>query len=374
MQISGGLLLGAAMLASLPAAALDLGGGKLSINGFGSWSWGATTNRNTYDDLAGPDGQFGSAEFGLAVTARLLDRAVVGAQLRIFGEASGVALDWAFGEWRFSDRAHLRLGLVKHPFGIFGDVTHVGTLRPFFKLASGVYGATELTGAGVEGFSLGGTLPSETGWSLGYELYGGAIELPDANIIEKVADRASLRPGGTLAVTLEETKYIAGARAVLGTPLEGLELRLSAYGSPARGDVTPRFVVGPSVQYIGERLSARAEFFFLYEHGQQPRDRQRSHAGYAEAAWFVTRNVQVGVRGEIYRLRLLPRFSSPLLRHRELAATLNYWFDPGLVVKLSVHAIRGNRFANPLALDDALLGGGMERETVAFILGSQFSF
>jgi hypothetical protein len=369
-------MLGAALLASLPALALDLGEGRLSLNGFGSWGWGATTNDNNYEDLAGPDGQFGSGEFGLAVTARLSDRAVVGAQLRVIGEGGGVELDWVFGEWRFSDLAHVRLGVVKHPFGLFGDVSHVGTLRPFFKLPSGVYGATELTGAGVEGFSLAGALPSETGWSLGYELYGGSLQLPIVDVLDKLTDPASLRPGGTLIGTSEETKYIVGGRGVLVTPLEGLEVRVSAYGSP----VNPtRFVAGPSVQYIGERLSVRAEYFFVYEHGGVVHQ-QRTHTAYAEAAWFLTDRLQVGIRGEYYRLRI-PRGSIPrggpygaLLRHRELAATLNYWFEPGFVIKLSVHAIHGNRFAHPLAIDDVLLGGAMARNTVAVILGFQFSF
>ena len=53
---------------------------------------------------------------------------------------------------------------------------------------------------------------------------------------------------------------------------------------------------------------------------------------------------------------------------------MNYWFDPGLVVKLSVHAVDGNRFAQPAVLDDALLNGTLKRSTLATILGMQFSF
>src|SRR5256885_3346716 len=45
-------------------------------------------------------------------------------------------LDWAFGEWRFSDRLRLRMGLLKHPLGIFGEVPNVGNPAPLLHLAA----------------------------------------------------------------------------------------------------------------------------------------------------------------------------------------------------------------------------------------------
>jgi hypothetical protein len=147
--------------ASLSAGALELEERKLYINGFGSWGYGAANNGNTYA-LAQPGGSFAFSEFAIGVNARLSERALAGAEVR-FSSDEGTVIDWAFCEWRFSDRALLRLGVVKHAFGLFGDVPHVGTLRPFFLLPSGIYGPSEVTGAGVRGFSIGGALPSETG-------------------------------------------------------------------------------------------------------------------------------------------------------------------------------------------------------------------
>jgi hypothetical protein len=354
-------------LGALPAAAVDVEEGKLSINGFGSWAYGLSSNGNNYRS-AWSDGRFGQGEFALAFSARISGRAVAAAQSHI-SITGALVLDFTFGEWRFSDLLRARIGLVKHPFGIFAETPLVGTLRPFFLLPSGPYSSTELTGAGVRGISLSGSAGS-----VDYDLYGGAITLPVSNVVEKLADPGSLRPGGTVATVRKEIKYVVGGRVVVNTPVEGLNVRLSAYGTPVEVENVRRIVAGPSLEYLGERFSARAEYFFLCEQGPTAADRQRTHAAYAEAAWFVAEKLQVGVRGEIFQLNLVGIRSSPLGKHRELAGTLNYWLAPGLVLKWSVHFINGNRFARPVNYDDAVLAGGPDRSTVATIFGSQFSF
>jgi len=144
------------LLVSVRAAAFELEDGKLSINGFGQWGYGWSNHGNSYN-VAQPQGNFGNGSFALPLAARLSDRAVAGAQLRMSSSGT-TSMDWVFGEWRFSDRASLRVGIVKHPFGIFGEVPRVGTLRPFYSLPRGLYGSTEITGSGVESLSLGGSL------------------------------------------------------------------------------------------------------------------------------------------------------------------------------------------------------------------------
>jgi hypothetical protein len=90
---------------------------------------------------------------------------------------------------------------------------------------------------------------------------------------------------------------------------------------------------------------------------------------------FLTERVQAGVRAEIFNGQLLGYAGSrALLEHREIASTLNYWFAPGFVLKLSGHLIDGNRFAHPVAVDDAILAGTLARRTFAVIFGTQFSF
>src|SRR5260370_13212338 len=161
------------------------------------------------------------------------------------------------------------------------------------------------------------------------------------NVADKL-DPRNLQPGGKLVTATEETKYIVGGRIVAVTPIDGLDLRFSGYGTPVSDMNGPRFVIGPSMQYLGEKFSARWEYFFLYEQGDRAHDRQRVHTAYLEAAYFLTEQIQVGARAEIYRLYLLNGSTSSLLEHSELAATFNYWFTPSSADKAPAHAIDGN--------------------------------
>lgn len=52
-----------------------------------------------------------------------------------------IKLDFAFGEWAFSDALKFRMGKVKCPFGIYSEVFDVGTIRPFYALPQAIYGA-----------------------------------------------------------------------------------------------------------------------------------------------------------------------------------------------------------------------------------------
>jgi hypothetical protein len=360
------------MLALAPAGkalAVELADGKLSLNGFGQWAYGNSSNKNVYE-AATPGGDFGSGSFALALHAQMLDRGTIAAQGRLNRDDGTANLDWAFAEWRFSDAIHFRVGIVQHPFGISGDVRDVGTLRPFFLLPSGVYGTSGITGEAVDGGAISGAILDEASWSLRYDAYFGSLHLPSTDPYDKL--ETGFRPGGTLVPVEDELDYVAGGRLIAATPVAGLSFRLSGYATLRD---TRAAVMGLSVQYATDQLDLRAEYFLKSERGQETGALAYEHAGYVEGSLYLTSQVQAGLRAELYRAHLLgyggPR---PLLDHRELAATLNYWFAPGFVLKLSGHLIDGNRFAHPVAVDDAILAGTLERRTLAVIFGTQFSF
>ncbi len=111
----------AALVASLltgllPAAArgVDVNDGQLSIHGDGQWSYQRTSGENAYG-LAQPGGNYDTAMFDLVLTARAAEDLVVSAQLGF--EPEGAALEWAFAEWRRSDRLRVRVGKIQQPFG-----------------------------------------------------------------------------------------------------------------------------------------------------------------------------------------------------------------------------------------------------------------
>lgn len=354
------------MTAAANAGAVELADGKLSINGFGQWAYSQTGNANGYAGFdAGSD--FSGGSVALALHAQLLERGHVGLQVRFDRDHNATTLDWGFGEWRFSDQLRLQIGLIQHPFGISGDVRDVGTVRPFYLLPSSIYGSADLTGEAIDGVAIRGSTFSGSGWSLRYDAYFGALALPSSSTFDKLA--AGFSPGGTIRTTTDETTFVAGGRLTIAAPLEGLSFRLSGY-STLRD--TEDVVIGPSIQYAANGFDLRAEYFFHYQ-GSAPK--ARTHAAYVEAAYMLTARLQAGVRGDVYSGQLLGyNGSRALLDHREVAATLNYWFDPGLVVKVSAHFIDGNRFALAPALDDAVLAGTLQRTTFAVIAGTQFSF
>jgi hypothetical protein len=76
-----------------------------------------------------------------------------------------------------------------------------------------------MTGSGVRGASLSGSLPAGP-WRVSYDFYGGSLALPVADVIDKLVFPGSLTPGGVLAHEHEEINYILGGRAVLSTPVE----------------------------------------------------------------------------------------------------------------------------------------------------------
>ncbi|HZN94521.1 MAG TPA: hypothetical protein VFB81_17525, partial [Myxococcales bacterium] len=312
-----------------------------------------------------------SGQLALAFSSRLTDRATVATQVDLHADQRGIEVDWVFGEWKFSDQVRLQVGIFKHPLGLYGEVIDVGTLHPFGHLPPGIYGPTELVVEGVKGVGLNGAAYDRDGWTLSYDAYLGALEYLVDEPFDRLLAPQSLQPGRALELEDEDARETLGGRLTLVTPVEGLSFRLSGYGNWVRSDETgPRWVLGPSVEYASDRLTVQAEYFHRHDVGVL-----RIHTGYVLASYFLTEHLQVALRGEVSETELLALTEwSPLLRHRELAAGVNWWFTPSLVVKLSIHGIDGNRLAKPEMLDDALLDGTLAPTTVAVFGGTSFSF
>ena len=94
-----------------------------------------------------------------------------------------------------------------------------------------------------------------------------------------------------------------------------------------------------------------------------------SDAGYVEGGVRFGEHWQAVAKVEATKLDW-PDFTGPpsLLRHREAALGLNYWFARDFVVKASVHAADGNRFTLPDGNNE------FRERTSELMVGSQFSF
>jgi hypothetical protein len=366
-----------------PAAGQGLFG-DVEIHGFGGWAYGETDG-NAY--LVGTaDGQYDNGEFALNVAAEPVEKISVVAQIR--GEAGAgedmFELDYAFAAYSFSDRLNLRLGRVKHPFGLYGEIYDVGTLRPFYTLPQSIYGPNGYTARAYNGVGVGGIVEIGAEWALQYDVYAGQIEGDFTTPgLMTTSEDLFLQPEVNFGFRVDKT---LGARLEISTPLNGLSFGLSGFRGDDNTDLdvglepdATREVALASVEYLSPRWSIRGEW------GTMKRDIDfEGEGGYVEAAFRLTDAWQVAARYDTLEVTLpstdlsnLPPVFAQLLDHDELALGVNYWFSPGFVVRLSYQQVEGNRHAfleTPEAVLEMLMTGTLEDSTELVVLGAQFSF
>jgi hypothetical protein len=351
-----------------PAAAMDVGEGKLSLNGFGQWGYGRTAGENGYF-IGTERGEYENAQFSLAVSAHPKDDVIVAGQ--VFMQSSGeVALDWGFVEYRLHDLLRIRAGKVKNPMGLFMEIKDVGTLRPFFSLPQSIYGPTNIASEAYLGAGITGEWVGASEWGLGYDLYGGALEM-DAWEPSEVMEAGPPFLFGDAEIEEEDVRDVVGGRLTLITPAEGLTFRVSSYtGSVTEEDANESqqmTTVGFSAEWALDRFQIRGEIFRQNEGAVET-----NLGGYAEVAWKFLPKLQAALRFEQAHMKKegLPT-SSPLRYHVEGAFGLAYWPRENLAFKASYHLVEGNRLALP---DASAADGSMERRTSLVVAGTQFSF
>ena len=353
---------------------------KIDIHGFGGWAYGKT-NGLKYG-LATESGEYDNAEFALNLSTKPVEQLSVVAQMRLESGSSDrqVELDYAFAEWSFSDAARVRVGRVKHPFGIYGEVFDVGTVRPFYSLPASLYGANGFTARAYNGAGITGTVPAGA-WNLQYDVYAGQIEGDfETPGLLSTADEFFAEPSITFGYRVEDS---FGGRLNVGTPIEGLTFGGSAYTGQSYTDLSSvdnakRDVYAGHVEYAVDRFAIRSEAGHL-KNGQD----FTVNSGYIESSYRLTDKWQVAARWDQLEAGIdvnfdrLPAIFPQLLRHREAALGLSYWFTPNMVVRGSFHRTDGNRFAFPdtsAEVVEALTTGVLEPKTNMIVLGAQFSF
>lgn len=364
-------LLAATLAALLPcaAAAVEINDGQLSIHGDGQWAYQRTTGHNAFGE-ATPEGNYDTTMVDLVLTARPAPDLVIAAQ---FGfDPEGTGLEWGFAEWRYSERLRLRVGKVQQPFGNLNELRFVGTTRPFYHLPIAVYGPANVVGTAYLGGGATGQLATEGGWTLGYDLYGGAVKVGEA---EPYAALTGRTVGLTDPVEVEDQQVrdAAGGRLTLTTPGE-ITLRASGYlGRLQHGESTERFhAVGLSALYRGERLWVSAEAF-----RSQEEDSEVGLTAYATVAWMFGEHLQVAAQYEWARTSFTGSPESALLEHQAYGLGLGWWVSPSLVFKACWHQVDGNRFAYPEGLSAAELADpatAPRRDTSVITVGTQFAF
>jgi hypothetical protein len=373
----------AGALAFTPAAEAQGLGSSVELHGFGGWAY-ANTDGNNY--LIGTDqGTYDNVAMALNVNAKVSDRLTVVGQFE-FQQRPGYAdmdrtLDFAFAEWKFSDGFKLRAGRVKHPFGIYGEIFNVGTLRPFYMLPQSIYGPERYTARSVDGLGVTGQKAWESGWGLNYDVYGGRIagELRNSGVGSEAAD---LQNGYNSApFSFDE---VLGGRLTVTTPVEGLSFGSSAYRGKAalylfeEGQRPKEGAVDFQVEYQAEPLLVRAEYGTIFN---DPVVRYDTY--YVEGAVKVYKGLQLAVRYDRWQGHLKDKTLNEIpwlvqiQKHKDIVLGVNYWFSPNFALKASYHIVNGNRYAqpdDPTAVVGELWDGSFEPDTRMFVLGTQFSF
>lgn len=364
-------VLAATLTALLPGAAVravDVNDGQLSIHGDGQWAYQRTTGKNGYD-RATPEGNYDTAMFDLVLTARPAEDLVIAAQLGF--EPEGPGLEWAFAEWRHSERLRLRVGKVQQPFGNLNELRFAGTTRPFYHLPYAVYGPANVVGIAYLGVGATGQLASRSDWTLAYDLYAGAVKLEEAEPYALLAGREN--PDAPVETEDHQVRDIVGGRLSLTTPGE-VTVRLSGFtGRMRHEDFDETFTsLGASLQYRGEQLWLSAEAF-RSEEGRG----EVAVTAYATVGWMLGEHLQLGAQAEFARTKISGGSTSQLLRHRSLGLGLGWWVNPGLVFKACWHHLDGNRFAYPAGRTPRELADpatAPARTTDALTVGTQFAF
>lgn len=368
------------VLAGVPALAQGASD-IIDIHGFGGWAYGKTDGHKY--SLGRESGDYDNAEFALNVSAKPFEQLSIVAQMRLESGAGEeqAELDYAFAEWKFNDAARVRVGRVKHPFGIYGEVFDVGTVRPFYSLPQSLYGANGFTARAYNGAGITGNVPVGK-WGVQYDVYGGQIEGDfETPGLLSTAPAYFTEPSITFGYRVENAY---GGRLNLTTPLEGLTVGTSAYSGQAYTDLSQvdtdkRDVFAAHAEYALERFAIRSEWGHLKNGTDFEVD-----AGYIEASYRIGEHWQVAGRWDQIEVTLpgtnidrLPKIFPQLLEHSEAALGLSYWFSPNFVVRGSYQLTDGNRFAFPETSDEvkaALATGVLERETNMILIGAQFSF
>jgi hypothetical protein len=364
----------ALVFTAAPAGAVGLADGKLNINGYGNWHYGKTDG-NTY--LGDEDGDWQAGEVTLSFVARPTSEVTLHIQpfWEMSDEGVETEIDMAFAEYSFSDLFNLRFGIARHPFGIYTPIYDVGTQRPFMTLPTALY--DEQSGFIAEsyaGVGATGQFSFPSGWGIDYDLYGGALDIASTQPWEGGEE------GGEATGDVEQTEFedLVGGKLVVETPVSGLSFGGSIYTATATAEVEDGALEGHrnttwglQVEYLTERILFRGEYAM-----QSIEKESESKAGYAEAAYMVTKHLQVAGRYEMGKTDLddaeLERVGgepdSALLEHEEIALGVNWWFSPDFVFKLSYHMVDGLRFATPEGEGEA------DDSTNAIVAGVSYSF
>jgi len=383
------------------ASAWDLNLGKdqtISFHGFASQGFLASTEYNYLGETE--DGSFQFTEMGLNATYSPFKRTRIAVQGFTFdlGNVNNFTpfLDYASIEYVFNDKLGVRAGRIRRPAGIYNHIQDIDLARTSILLPQGLYDARWRDYAcSLDGAELFGTIPLGKAGSLGYELFGGLVNLStEGGVARQVVD--SLPPNAS--VEGFNSPPIVGAQVWWYTPINGLRAGLnynhifgleidSRFPVPGVGTVFPLInneVDGlrGSVEYLWKSWTFQAEYKHQLADTKTATsstfmptiytdDFSQGDAWFALASYRFNKWVEAGAYYTEYYKNIHDR-DNPFAYQKDLALSLR--FDPTSwwVLKVEGHCLRGTGLLqdnahNPIAQQD-------DRNWFMLALKTTFSF
>jgi hypothetical protein len=215
-------------------------------------------------------GSFQFNEIGINFGKQVTDKLRIGVQFfaRDLGDAANnkITLDWAYGDYRLTDRFGIRAGKIKVPFGLYNETRDMDMLRACIILPQSVYpdlirdSIIALNGAGVYG-----AIQMQKAGSLEYQAMTGVMNIDKDSGFGKFIQSFS---GGLITLN-DDFNTDAGYAGSLrwNTPLTGLALKVSAlktsFDVPATIATVQMDALATiySLEYVWKDLTLSAEYY-----------------------------------------------------------------------------------------------------------------
>jgi hypothetical protein len=342
------------------------------IGGFGAWSFGKSNNVNEYD-LATYHGRYDNIDAGLIVTLGITPTVNATAQISFQSadDHTETDVDFAFIDWKLSDRLTIKAGQAKNPFGLYSEYLGIGTLYPFNDVPQGIYGGTSIGNEFYRGFGVSGRAFAKRKWEMDYDFFGGGSLNDELNPAERINEAVQAgQSTASIESESEEIHQAFGGRLTLARPDDGFRIGINGNTgiSPDKGRHT---VLGAFAAYDSARWLLHSEFGHSFEPGFI-----HFSAAYLEAGYKITRHWQPVFRYDWARQGLVSPVAIPdsYKSHREVGGGLNYWITPKAVIKGSYHHVNGNLLAVPRGDLDLTTLNDVPKTTDLGTIGVAFVF
>jgi hypothetical protein len=217
------------------AKEFDLLGG-VDVHGFVSQGFIKTPKENNFPVSNSGSGSFNFNDFGINFSKELSPDLHVGLQLSAFDRGNygrdKITIDWAYGDYRFTDWLGFRAGKVKIPLGLFNEVRDNDALRTFVFLPQQAYYDLERDSVvAILGGAAYGSIPMGKAGTLNYQIEVGSVPaVADGGFAREIGGMigdlniTDINSSLSIAHSLEWRTPIPGLRALvtgLHTSLSG---------------------------------------------------------------------------------------------------------------------------------------------------------